>query len=112
MYVVSWEVSRHISKLMHSLLFTAFVPEPDLDDSHREPRVLGQLLTHQPSRLRGLLEQRNISNCLALIVVLGPLLFPSLHSFLSSSLSLSSSSFSLSDFSGESGKVVLTSSSR
>ena len=42
--------------LVDSLLFAALVLEPDLDDPHGQPGLLGQLLSHLPRRLGVLVE--------------------------------------------------------
>ena len=45
------EPASHEPELVHPLLLAALVLEPDLDDPHGEPGVLGQLLSHHPGRL-------------------------------------------------------------
>ncbi len=46
----------HEVQLMDPLLLAALVLEPDLDDPHGKAGLLGQLLAHQPRRLRVLIE--------------------------------------------------------
>ena len=46
----------HEPHLVKPLLLAALVLEPDLDDPHRQTGLLGQLLSHQPRRLRRLVE--------------------------------------------------------
>lgn len=41
---------------MHPLLLASFILEPDLDDSHGQPSLLGQLLSHMSSGFGGLSE--------------------------------------------------------
>jgi hypothetical protein len=51
-------ITLQVGQLMNPLLFTPLVLEPDLDDPHAQPRLLGQLLAHQPRRLRRRREDR------------------------------------------------------
>merc|ERR1719481_2552156 len=47
---------HHVLHLVDPLLFATFVLEPDLNHSHGQPSVLGQLLPHQSCRFGVLVE--------------------------------------------------------